>query len=132
MESVLGVGGIFIRAKDQAALAKWYRDHLGIPVEEAWWGGSLPLTTPHDPRSACVVWSAFPADTKYFGRAENGFMVNFRVRDLDAMRAQLIAAGCDVDPKSGSNEFGKFGWVTDPEGNRIELWQPPADAAPGA
>lgn len=130
MESVLGVGGIFIRAKDQPALAKWYRDHLGIPVQEAWWGGSLPLTTPHDPPSACVVWSTFPKDTKYFGRAENGFMVNFRVRDLAAMRAQLIAAGCDVDPKWEANDFGSFGWVTDPEGNRIELWQPPAGAAP--
>jgi predicted enzyme related to lactoylglutathione lyase len=124
MESVRGLGGIFLRAKDQPALAKWYRDHLGLPIQDAWWGASLPLTTPHDTPAACVVWSAFPQDTTYFGRRENAVMVNFRVRDLAAMRAQLIAAGCDVDPSMQDGDYGKFGWVTDPEGNRIELWQP--------
>lgn len=126
MESVLGFGGVFLRAKDQPALAKWYRDHLGVPVQEGWWGGVLPLRTPHDAAATCAVWSTFPEDTTYLGRPENRVMVNYRVRDLDAMRAQLLAAGCDVDPDVQDGEFGKFGWVTDPEGNRVELWQPPA------
>lgn len=132
MESVLGIGGVFLRARDGAALARWYRDHLGLAVQESWNGAAMPLTTPHDGPGAYVVWAAFPEDTGYFGRRENRCMVNFRVRDLAAMLAQLRAAGCDVDPSTQDGPYGKFGWVTDPEGHRVELWEPPAAPPPDA
>lgn len=132
MEKVLGLGGVFLRAKDPKALGAWYRAHLGLGIQDAWNGATLPLTTPHDPAGAYAVWSAFPADTEYFGGREKACMVNFRVRDLAAMLAQLRGAGCDVDPKSQDGAWGRFGWVTDPEGNRVELWQPPDHPPPDA
>ena len=125
MEKVLGIGGVFFRARDRKALARWYRDHLGLPVDEEWCMAVLPLEHPDDRESARTVWSAFAHDTDYFGRPENAFMVNYRVRDLRAMLDQLRAAGCDVDDRTEESELGKFGWVTDPEGNRVELWEPP-------
>lgn len=129
MEKVLGIGGVFIRAKDRQALARWYGDHLGLDIDEQWWGAILPLRSEHDRGGAHTVWSSFGNDTTYFGRPENAYMVNFRVRDLHAMLAQLRAADCAVDEKVEESDFGKFGWVTDPEGNRVELWEPP-DSAP--
>lgn len=126
MPSVLGIGGVFFRAKDPAALAQWYATHLGLPVSPHWAGAVLPLQHPSDSPNAHVVWSPFKADTTYFGRPENTFMVNFRVDDLDGLIAALRSAGCTVDEKVERSEYGAFGWVTDPEGNRIELWQPPA------
>ena len=127
MERVLGVGGVFLHFRDREATARWYRDHLGIPLDEGWWGASLPLRTEKDRGGACVVWGTF-ADNAYFGGGTQQVMVNFRVDDLDRMLAQLRDGGCDVDDKVEASEFGKFGWVTDPEGNRIELWQPPDQA----
>jgi predicted enzyme related to lactoylglutathione lyase len=124
MERVQGIGGIFFKARDQAALAAWYRDKLGVPLEE--WGGAVFRWREHDAGGdAYTVWTPFAADTKYFAPSEQPFMVNFRVRDLDAMLAQLRAGGCAVDEKIEASEFGRFGWVVDPEGNKIELWQPP-------
>jgi catechol 2,3-dioxygenase-like lactoylglutathione lyase family enzyme len=125
MERVLGIGGVFLRFRDREGTARWYRDHLGLDVQEGWWGTSLPLRDPDDRPSACVVWSAFAPDTTYFGDPRQAVMVNYRVRNLDAIRGQLLAAGCDVDPKVERSDYGAFGWVTDPEGNRIELWEPP-------
>lgn len=129
MERVLGIGGVFVRAKDREALATWYRRHLGLEIDETWWGAILPLRHADDRDGAYAVWSAFPHDTDYFGARTNGFMVNFRVQDLHAMLAQLRDAGCDVADAVEESDFGKFGWVSDPEGNRVELWEPP-DATP--
>ena len=125
MERVLGFGGIFVRARDRAALARWYGEHLGLDIDEQWFGAAMPLKTEHDADGAYAIWSAFKQDTDYFGSVDNGYMINFRVRDLDSMLAQLRAAGCDVADHVDDNDFGKFGWVTDPEGHRVELWQPP-------
>ena len=125
MERVQGIGGIFFKARDKAALAAWYRDNLGIPLEE-WGGATLRWAEQHDAANAATVWSPFSADTTYFEPSKASFMVNFRVKDLDAMLGQLRAAGCDVDDRIEDSEFGRFGWVMDPEGNRVELWQPPA------
>jgi len=125
MERVQGIGGIFVRAQNRKVLACWYRDHLGIDVDEAWWGHAFVWSAQDRPESAATVWSAFPQDSEYFGRPEQAFMINFRVRDLDAMLAQLRAAGCDVADELEDSGLGRFGWVTDPEGNRVELWQPP-------
>lgn len=125
MERVLGIGGVFVRSPDPARLASWYRDHLGVAVDDEWGGGTFPLQAADEPAGSYAVWAAFPADTDYFGSPTNQAMVNFRVRDLAAMLAQLQAAGCDVADETEDSEFGRFGWVTDHDGNRVELWQPP-------
>lgn len=122
MERVLGVGGIFFKAKDPAKLKAWYRDNLGLPGDGA---GETMFLTKTDP-GPCLIWSPFPADTTYFAPSSAPFMINFRVKDLHAMLAQLRAAGATVDEKVQEESYGKFGWVMDPEGNRIELWEPAA------
>ena len=117
MERVLGIGGLFFRANDPKALNAWYAEHLGAsggPGTEAVWQQEAGPT----------VWSAFDGDTDYFGRRDQAWMVNFRVRDLDTMLAQLKAAGAHVDDTVEEYDYGRFGWATDPEGNRIELWEP--------
>ena len=116
MERVLGVGGWFVRAEDPEGLTAWYRDHLGFDLDEyGLW------RTEHGP----TVFAAFPADSDYLGQRSASSMINLRVRDLDAMLAQLRAAGDRVDDEVQDMEgVGRFGWVTDPAGNRIELWQP--------
>ena len=120
MERVLGIGGVFFKARDPKALAAWYREHLGIPVEADQAYGSLASGAAGEQ----TVWSTFPADTTYFGSGLAPFMVNYRVRDLDAMLAQLRAAGARVEDRVEDHEYGRFGWAVDPEGNRFELWQP--------
>ena len=125
MERVMGIGGIFFKSVDKAAPASWYRDNLGIPVEEAWGGATFSWQVNNPAGDAHTVWSPFESDTDYFEPSPKDFMVNFRVRDLDAMLGQLRANGCDVDDKIEDGEYGKFGWVMDPEGNLIELWEPP-------
>jgi predicted enzyme related to lactoylglutathione lyase len=119
MERVTGIGGVFLRAREPAALAAWYAEHLGVEVED--WNGAVLRTTGGE----TLVWALFPAETEYFGPRDRQAMVNYRVRDLDAMLAQLRAAAVEVEgPREDEN--GRFGWGTDPEGNRFELWQPPA------
>ena len=125
MEKVLGVGGVFYRTKDRKALCAWYRDQLGLEVDETWLGAVLPARHESDKDTAHTVWGTFDSDSEYFGSTDNAFMINFRVGDLHAMLAQLRDNGCDVLDKVEESEFGKFGWVTDPEGRRIELWEPP-------
>ncbi|RAJ40483.1 putative enzyme related to lactoylglutathione lyase [Kitasatospora sp. SolWspMP-SS2h] len=116
MERVLGIGGYFLRATDPAALTAWYRDVLGLPADGHGRWEQAPGPT---------VFAAFESGTDYFGSPAQQVMLNVRVRDLDAMLAQLRAAGAavagEVQEMPG---VGRFGWVTDPEGNRIELWQP--------
>jgi predicted enzyme related to lactoylglutathione lyase len=127
MEHVRGIGGIFFKARDPAALAAWYRDCLGVPVEA--WGGAAFVWRQHDARGdAATAWSLFPADTTYFAPSTASFMINFRVDNLDRMLAQLRAKNAMVDARTDTSEFGKFGWVMDPEGNRVELWEPPVAA----
>lgn len=121
MERVLGVGGIFFKAKDPAKLKAWYRDNLGLPGDE---NGETMFPAQGEPGHV-IVWSAFPEDTTYFQPSKAPFMINFRVKDLHAMLKQLRAAGAVVDEKVMDESYGKFGWVMDPEGNRIELWEPP-------
>ncbi|AKU15299.1 VOC family protein [Luteipulveratus mongoliensis] len=116
MEHVLGIGGYFFRAGDPAALSEWYRDALGLDVDAngLWQQESGP-----------TVFATFESETDYFGSRTQQSMLNFRVRDLDSMLSQLRAKGAQVAPESQDMEgIGRFGWVTDPEGNRIELWQP--------
>jgi predicted enzyme related to lactoylglutathione lyase len=122
MERVTGIGGIFFRAENPEALVEWYRDHLG--VEPQWPTGTAFSWSGQE--DGMTVWSPFPKDTKYFGAGSQHCMINYRIANLDAMLAQLRAAGVAVDEKVDESEFGRFGWAADPEGNRFELWQPPA------
>ena len=98
-----------------------------------WGGTAFKWTDPTrvEPDGGVTVWSLFKADSTYFAPSKAPFMVNYRVDDLHALLAALRAEGCEVDAKVDESEYGKFGWVMDPEGNRIELWQPPAGAPPG-
>lgn len=129
MERVLGVGGVFIRSNDAPGLAHWYRDNLGIDVNDDWFGAMIPLTHPDDSPAAHLVWTAYSADAETFGSPVPSFVINYRVKDLSAMLAQLRANGCAVDDREERSQYGGFGWVTDPDGNRIELWQPPLEYA---
>ena len=116
MERVLGIGGYFVRASDPAALSAWYRDCLGLDADQhgVWRQEVAPM-----------VFATFESETDYFGSRAQRTMLNFRVRDLDAMLAQLRSKGADVATETQDMEgVGRFGWVTDPEGNRVELWQP--------
>jgi predicted enzyme related to lactoylglutathione lyase len=122
MERVQGIGGVFVKARDPKALAEWYREHLGVPVESGQAHGVLISGGAGE----MTVWSVFPADTGYFGPGPATFMVNYRVKNLDAMLAQLRAAGAKVEDKVEDHDYGRFGWASDPEGNRFELWEPPA------
>jgi catechol 2,3-dioxygenase-like lactoylglutathione lyase family enzyme len=125
-QKVLGLGGVFVRANDPKALAAWYREHLGFDVHD--FGGSFGAIFPFaDGEAGYQVWTAFPATTPYFGSPGQPQMLNFRVADLDALLAQLRAAGVTVDDKVERSEYGAFGWCVDGEGNRVELWQPPPD-----
>jgi predicted enzyme related to lactoylglutathione lyase len=118
MEKVSGIGGFFFRAKDPKALTAWYHQHLGVsPVPTG--AGQEPW----EQEAGTTAFSPFPENSKYFGDDKKVWMLNFRVRDLDKMAAQLAAAGIEVkiDPNT---DYGKFGRLHDPEGNPIELWQP--------
>jgi predicted enzyme related to lactoylglutathione lyase len=124
MEKATGIGGVFFRSSDPAALHAWYSQHLGLPADNEGfaiirWGGDVAGST---------VWSPFPDDTDYFGDRSQQSMINYRVDDLDAMLAQLSAQDVPViDKIEVLDGVGRFGWATDPEGNRFELWEP----APG-
>ena len=122
MERVGGIGGVFFRSPRPGELRRWYAEHLGLDVEEDW-GGAVLTSSDGD----TLTWAIFDADTGYFGPSGQQLMVNYRVRDLDAMLAQLRAAGAPVDDARHESENGRFGWATDLDGNRIELWEP----APG-
>ena len=125
MKRVTGIGGIFFKSKDPKALGEWYRTHLGLNVEE-WGGVAFRWVTSENPTgTGTTIWTPFKDDTSYFAPSTASFMINFRVQDLHALVTALRAEGCDVDAKVDESEYGKFGWVQDPEGNRIELWQPP-------
>lgn len=125
-ERVTGIGGVFFKAREPQALLDWYAQHLGVPAATDYVGATFRWREHADPaREAYTIWSVFPDTTKYFDPSPASFMLNYRVDDLDAMLRQLREAGAAVDDRIEDSEFGRFGWATDPEGNRFELWQPP-------
>jgi predicted enzyme related to lactoylglutathione lyase len=126
MKRVTGIGGIFFKAKDAPALQAWYRRHLGIDVQT--WGGTAFPWTDGDgqPIPGSTVWSIASAQSDQFAPGAASFMVNYRVDDLHALVKALRDEGCHVLEKIDDSEYGTFGWVIDPEGNKVELWQPPA------
>ena len=121
---VVGIGGIFVKAQDPVGLRAWYRDNLGFDIHE--WGGAEL----HNRAGSHGVWAAFAGDTKYFEPSEKAFMINFRVDDLDPLLERLRARGARVLDRREDAPFGAFGYVVDPEGTLIELWQPKEAATP--
>jgi len=122
MARVLGVGGVFFKSKDPAALAAWYAKWLGIPVEPEWNGASLKPETM--PPNGATIWSPFQADTKYFDPSDQAYMINLVVDDLDGALKQVAEGGAELAGDPMDHEYGRFGWFLDPEGNKVELWQP--------
>jgi catechol 2,3-dioxygenase-like lactoylglutathione lyase family enzyme len=117
---VVGIGGVFIKSKvsdGAAALRQWYHDNLGIDAL-----GPHGTIFRESAKSVVSSWTVFASDSTYFN---SPFMINYRVNDLDRLLTKLREAGVPVDDKVEEGEYGKFGWCTDPEGNRIELWEPP-------
>lgn len=119
MAAARGLGGAFLKVKDPEALYQWYEKHLGLKRTH----GCFIFRDEEQTNGATVV-TFFPADTKYFGPGEQRSMLNFRVDSLDLLVEQLTAAGVEVDPQRPSDDYGKFAWIVDPEGNRVELWEP--------
>ena len=126
-QKVTGIGGIFFKSKNPKELSKWYAENLGVPMDKdgyvvfQWKDGQEP------DKPGSTVWAPFDDDTDYFNPSKARHMINYRVVDLDAMLEQLRAAGVEVDEKVEDMEgFGRFGWAMDPEGNKFELWEPPA------
>ena len=122
---VLGVGGIFFRSPDPKRLANWYQETLGLETEA--WGTTHGTSFSPEamPASAFTVWSIFASDTEYFGDPGQSHMINLVVDNLDAALANVRKAGGEVIPKKEEQDFGRFGWIIDPDGNRVELWEPP-------
>jgi predicted enzyme related to lactoylglutathione lyase len=123
MDRVQGIGGIFFKSQNPEALRQWYSQHLGIKIEE--WGGSVMFTEAGQKNPGYQIWSIFAAETEYFAPGKATFMINYRVDDLRGLLSILREEGCQVDERVEESEHGLFGWVLDPDGNRIELWQPP-------
>jgi len=125
MKRVTGIGGIFFKAKDPAALQAWYKRHLGIGVQ-AWGGTAFPWTDAEgQPVTGSTNWCITSDQGDLFAPSSAPFMINYRVEDLHGLIAALKDEGCQVFEKVEESEYGKFGWVLDPEGHKIELWQPP-------
>jgi predicted enzyme related to lactoylglutathione lyase len=125
MKRVTGIGGIFFHAKDPVALRAWYKEHLGIDVQD--WGGAAFewFDSAGNPTKGTTAWLIDAAGNDHFAPSSAPFMINYRVENLDALLQVLRAEGCNVLEKTDDSEYGKFGWVVDPEGNKVELWQPP-------
>jgi predicted enzyme related to lactoylglutathione lyase len=126
MKRVTGLGGVFFKAEDPAKLYAWYERHLGIVREPT---GAVTFTWRDgetNGRPGTTVWAIFPKDTRYFDPSRARFMLNYRVDNLDALLAVLAEEGVPIDPNREEYDYGKFAWITDPEGNRIELWEPKA------
>ena len=123
MDRVTGIGGVFISANDPKTLGAWYKNHLGIDVQD--WGGTAFrwVDATGAPANGTTTWSI--GDGAYFAPSNATFMINYRVADLRGLLKLLREEGCQVLEKVEESEFGMFGWVMDPEGNKVELWQPP-------
>lgn len=134
MKHVTGIGGIFFKSESPEQLYQWYEKHLGIKRDAHGQGASfdwreLKSADGSEPGpKATTAWSIFPHTTKYLGAGKAGIMINYRVDNLDALLAELKEAGVAVDPHREEAEYGRFAWITDPDGNRIELWEPPKEA----
>jgi predicted enzyme related to lactoylglutathione lyase len=123
MARITGIGGVFFKANDPKTLAAWYEKHLGLALEP--WGGAI-LRWPDDTANdkGLTVWTLAERESKWFAPSDSSFMINYRVDDMDALLAQLQAAGVAIQKGPEKHENGKFAWIMDPEGNKLELWEP--------
>ena len=127
MARIIGIGGVFLKSTAPGELLSWYEQHTGMRPASGFHGVEFPWRDAAAPDvERKTIWALFPRDSKYFGPGDQQVMVNYIVDDLDGMLAALRAAGSVVDDRVEEYEFGRFGWATDPDGNRFELWQPPA------
>ena len=121
MARAIGVGGVFFKSKDPHKLYKWYVEHLGIVKNE---GPGVAFMTGNPPDASYVVWAAFDADTQYFAPASKPYMFNLIVDDLDGALDQVQAGGAEIIGGIETCDNGRFGWFMDPDGNKVELWEP--------
>jgi len=119
MARVIGVGGVFFKSPDPGKLKAWYIQHLGFPADE---DPGVSFSNKNLPDSAYVVWGPFAADTRYFDPADKAYMFNLVIDDLDDALQQV--AGAEIVGEVEEYDFGRFGWFLDPDGNKVELWQP--------
>jgi predicted enzyme related to lactoylglutathione lyase len=126
MAKVLGLGGVFFKAADPEKLGAWYAAWLGVPVRHPYGAVFQPADLPP---GGCNVWTPFAADTAYFAPSDRPYMFNLVVDDVEGVLARVAEGGGQVLPEREDGEFGRFGWFVDPEGNKVELWQPPAPGA---
>ena len=126
MRRVTGIGGIFFKSTNPQVLRDWYKTHLGIEVQD--WGGAVfPWADATGrPVEGTTTWSIGTSDSKYYEPSKATFMINYRVEDLSALLQCLRDEGCQVVGDAEESEYGKFGWVIDPDGNKVELWEPPS------
>ena len=124
MEAVTGIGGVFFKASNPKAMAAWYRQNLGIQSQHGYsdftWRDQA-----HPDQIGHTTWAVFPTNTTYFGQSPSSLMINYRVANLDRMLEQLRRNGVKIE-KVQDSDYGRFAWIMDPEGNRIELWEPKA------
>jgi catechol 2,3-dioxygenase-like lactoylglutathione lyase family enzyme len=127
MKRVTGIGGIFFKAREPEKLYQWYEKHLGIKREAHGQGATFRWDEEGAQNSSegMTVWAIFPERTEYFKASRANFMLNYRVDDLDALLEALREEGVEIDPHREDYDYGRFAWIADPEGNRIELWEPP-------
>ena len=118
---ITGIGGIFVKSKEPKALAHWYQETLGLSIE-SWGGAPLPYDAPGHP--PVIIWNALPETTDYMSPSRREFMINFAVDDMDAITARLTAKGVPILKRADDDPFGRFTWIQDPDGTKIELWQP--------
>lgn len=130
MARVTGIGGVFLRSPDPKRLSGWYAEHLGVTLSD-YGGASFDWSDQVPPGTGVTAWSAFPSETDYFGERAGEragepqqVMINYRVDDLDGLLTQLATAGVWIDPKRDDSDYGRFAWIRDCDGNRVELWQP--------
>ncbi len=123
MGFITGIGGIFVKSKDRRKLKDWYHKHLAVPIDE--YGATFKFREHDNPdQEGYTVWGVFKADTKYFDPGNKDFMINFRVQDLDGLLKKLKSEGIEQVGKMEEYDFGRFAWIIDPEGTKIELWEP--------
>ena len=127
MAKAVGIGGVFLKARNPKELAAWYAEHLGVAAGD---DGSIVFDGPES--AGMTVFAHFPTDTKYFGDGSQQSMVNFRVDNMDEMLVRLAAGGVRIDSKREDHDYGRFAWIWDPDGNRVELWEPPGDSGPNS
>jgi predicted enzyme related to lactoylglutathione lyase len=125
VKRVTGIGGIFFKSSNPEKLYQWYEKHLGIHGPDGT-GATFECRDAEDAqKKGMTVWSIFPQPTKYFDPSRSSFMINYRVDDLDALLEVLKQEGVEIDPKREDYDYGRFAWIMDPDGNRVELWEPP-------